>query len=77
MDGYELLAPVKAFKADDLGLHNCFGNVAEMLDDSIFPAGGAWTSKWSSFDYGSSDIEKLECPSPQVGFRLVMRVIEE
>ncbi len=77
MDGYELLAPVKAFKADDLGLHNCFGNVAEMLDDSIFPSGGAWTSKWSSFEYGSSDIEKFDCPSPQVGFRVVMRVVEE
>lgn len=74
LDGYEVLAPVDAFEPNDYGLYNCFGNAAELIDDDDFILGGSWMSHWNDYDYQS---DLLYTPSPQVGFRVVMHVIEE
>jgi sulfatase modifying factor 1 len=74
LDGYEVLAPVDAFEPNALGLYNCFGNAAELIDDDYFILGGSWMSHWNDYDYQS---DFLYTPSPQVGFRVVMHVVEE
>jgi hypothetical protein len=74
LDGYEVLAPVDAFEPNDFGLYNSFGNAAELIDDDYFILGGSWMSHWSDYDY---QFDFLSTPSPQVGFRVVMHVVED
>lgn len=76
LDGYELLAPVKSYVSDKLGLFNCFGNVAEMIENDK-AKGGSWSSECHvDFDY-FGDNENLTTPSPEVGFRMVMHILEK
>ena len=75
LDGYELLAPIKGFPRDKAGMYNLFGNASEMISNKDYSLGGSWAS---CLYYNDSIIKENEpLPSPKVGFRLVMHVIEE
>jgi formylglycine-generating enzyme required for sulfatase activity len=64
-------AITEAYKANRLGLYNCFGNVAEMLDDTEGAIGGSCFDKPIELPrdlmYGANAV-----PSPRVGFRVVV-----
>jgi hypothetical protein len=72
--GFQML-PVHTYPSNDLGLHNTFGNVAEMTSTKGIIKGGSWADLFSecTFDknatYGDLD--------PRVGFRMIMEVIPE
>jgi len=65
---------VKSFDPNDLGIYNSSGNAAEMTAIPGFAMGGSWNS------YGgeiyTTSIKQYEYPSPEVGFRVFMKVIE-
>lgn len=60
---------------NDFGLYNISGNVAEMLDDPTKIKGGSW--KDIPYYGQIQTVQNAEMPSPTVGFRVFMEVIEE
>lgn len=71
-------APAASFLPNDFGLHHLSGNVAEMLNVPGRTKGGSW---FSSGYYIRIDAEDEYVgwtkPSPMIGFRYFMEVIEE
>ena len=77
-DNALLLAPSESYVANDYGLYNCSGNAAEMLAEPGKTKGGSW----NSFGYyiridAEDEYAGFTVPSPQIGFRYFMEVIEE
>lgn len=70
-----IIMPVKSYKPTEYGLYNMCGNVAEMVSEEGFCAGGSWN------DYGGDVIKytlsKYSEPSPVLGFRPVIIVAEK
>jgi formylglycine-generating enzyme len=67
-------ATVKSFWPNDFGIYNFSGNVSEMVAEKTFTKGGSWNSYGYYVQIRSR--EEYKGPSPQVGFRVFMKVIE-
>jgi formylglycine-generating enzyme required for sulfatase activity len=65
---------VRSYWPNDFGLYNCCGNVAEMVLESSVAKGGSWrrysgdAKITAQFNYNNS--------SPEIGFRVFMKVLE-
>ncbi|MEM6831455.1 MAG: SUMF1/EgtB/PvdO family nonheme iron enzyme, partial [Bacteroidota bacterium] len=74
-DGFSFTSPGTTYFANEMGLYDVVGNVAEMISDPGVAMGGSWddtpekSTITSSYRYEGSDIK--------VGMRLFMEVIEE
>jgi formylglycine-generating enzyme required for sulfatase activity len=75
LDGYEMLCPVNCFKMESTNFYNLYGNAAEMVADDEVAYGGSWRTHIESLHPNLN--YNYIYPSPEVGFRIVMRVIEE
>lgn len=69
------LKPVKSYFPNGFGLYNISGNVAEMTNRRGVAKGGSWRS--SAEDVRIDATQHYEGPSPIVGFRIYMDVLEE
>jgi hypothetical protein len=78
-DGYCLTAPVNSFSQKGINIHNIHGNVAEALADTDVIIGGSFASIlehcMAPTSYEKYE-EKINLPSPYVGFRFFMEVLE-
>jgi formylglycine-generating enzyme required for sulfatase activity len=74
IDGSIIPTRVEAYFPNDYGLYNCSGNVAEMINEYGITKGGSW----NSYDYlvRITSKEKYTEPSPIIGFRVLMEVLE-
>ncbi|MEL7342334.1 MAG: SUMF1/EgtB/PvdO family nonheme iron enzyme [Bacteroidota bacterium] len=74
-DMYNFMAPVKSFDPNEFGIFNLAGNVAEMVQEGDRSKGGSWyqTAYYLQIDKSA----KFSGPSPFVGFRPFMEVVEE
>lgn len=68
-----ITAPVDAFKANQLGLYNCSGNVAEMIQTENISMGGSWATLQEDIALSKSakDYNKA---NPFTGFRIVLEI---
>jgi formylglycine-generating enzyme required for sulfatase activity len=70
LDGaFDIVAPAKSYAANAQGFYNLNGNVAELLSDGSWAAGGGWTSP--GFDIRNESVMQVKGPRPDVGFRVV------
>ncbi len=72
IDGGTFPVAIESYYPNDFGLYNITGNVSEMVRELGVVKGGSWNT-----DAGSATItnhEKINAPSPEVGFRVVMIV---
>ncbi len=69
------LQPVKSYFPNGFGLYNISGNVAEMTNRRGIASGGSWRS--SAEEVRIDATQPYEGPSPFVGFRIFMDVLEE
>ncbi len=61
-----------AYFPNDLGLYNCSGNVAEMIDVKGIAKGGSWEDKQDECIITAR--KEYNSPSPAIGFRVFMKV---
>ncbi|MDX1913724.1 MAG: SUMF1/EgtB/PvdO family nonheme iron enzyme [Saprospiraceae bacterium] len=74
-DGGFFTVPAASYYSNKFGLYAVSGNVAEMLDEAGKTKGGSWQDEAY---YGQiSPVKNHTLPSPAVGFRVFMEVIEE
>ena len=72
------LAQVDQYFPNDFGLYNMSGNAAEMLDQAGTTKGGSWASYGYYLRIDAEDeFAGFTEPSPKIGFRYFMEVIEE
>ena len=65
----------ESYFPNDLGMYCISGNVAEMVSTPGISKGGSWQEIPY---YGQiPTVKKQEAPSPSLGFRVFMEVIEE
>jgi len=69
------LKPVKSYFPNGFGLYNTSGNVAEMTNRRGIAKGGNWRS--SAEEVRINATQQYQGPSPFVGFRIFMDVLEE
>ena len=78
-DGYCLTAPVNSFSQKGINIQNIHGNVGEALADTDVIIGGSFASIlehcMAPTNYEKYE-EKINLPSPYVGFRFFMEVLE-
>ena len=74
-DGAFFTVNVDAYFPNDLGFYNMSGNVAEMVEQEGITRGGGWNDPSYFIQIDIQNQETL--PSPNVGFRVFMDVIEE
>lgn len=74
-DGFVFTGPVASYFANDLGLYDVVGNVAEMIDEKGKACGGSWdhTPEESTI----TSVMQYTGPDLRVGFRVFMEVLEE
>ena len=65
---------VRSFTPNDLGMYNACGNAAEMILEQGNAMGGSWNSYGG--EVSTTSTKKYSFPSPEVGFRVFMRIIE-
>ena len=79
-DSTDITAPVKSYWANDFGLYNMSGNVAEMVyvgttTRSAGTAGGGWMNSAEEIKIlGPDPYAGVITPHPVIGFRVVMTV---
>ncbi|MFN0215281.1 MAG: SUMF1/EgtB/PvdO family nonheme iron enzyme [Saprospiraceae bacterium] len=74
-DGGFFPVPAASYYPNKFGLYAVSGNVAEMIAEPGKAKGGSWQD---DFFYGQiTSVKKYDGPSPAVGFRVFMEVIEE
>lgn len=73
-DNADITAPVNAYWPNAFGLYNMNGNVAELLAEPGQAAGGSWASP--GFDVRNCSVMPVDGPSPFVGFRTLVQVVE-
>lgn len=81
LDGAELTCQVKSYFPNNYGYYNISGNAAEMCSDLQTAVGGSWNSAaWflnlNATSQGTPG-EHLPIPSPMVGFRVFMEILEK
>lgn len=73
----DVTATVKSYWPNDFGLYCMSGNVAEMIDQPGRTKGGSWASKPPFIEINAEDEFKgWEKPSPRIGFRYFIEIIE-
>jgi len=75
VDGAIIPTKVGSYFPNAYGLYNCSGNVAEMVNEFGMTKGGSWNS--NDFDMKIGNKEIYQVPSPNIGFRVFMEVIEK
>ena len=68
-------SPVRSFFPNSLGIYNQSGNAAEMTIQKGLTKGGSWNSFGG--EIAISDKLYFNEPSPEVGFRVFMKIIEK
>jgi formylglycine-generating enzyme required for sulfatase activity len=69
-----VLAPVKSYWPSVNGAYNMNGNVAEMVLEKGIAVGGSWRS--GGYDVRNESFVTYKEPSPTIGFRPIIRIIE-
>lgn len=69
------LKPVKSYFPNGFGLYNISGNIAEMTNRRGVAKGGSWRSNAAEVRIDAT--QQYEGPSPFVGFRIFMDVMDE
>ncbi|HFA49491.1 MAG TPA: hypothetical protein ENJ95_10805 [Bacteroidetes bacterium] len=73
-----LIAPSLSYFPNGFGIYNASGNAAEMLAEPGRTKGGSWASYGYYLRIDAEDeFAGFEKPSPQIGFRYFMEVVEE
>ena len=73
-----ITTPVNAYFPNKFGLYNVAGNAAEMLNQPGKHKGGSWNSTGYYLRIDAEDkYEGVTEPSPFIGFRYFMRVLEK
>ena len=73
-DAYTL-TKATAYFPNDYGLYNASGNAAEMVKEQEFTKGGSWLDPVRFAEIDERHYRSL--PSPAVGFRVFMKVLEK
>lgn len=75
-DGAMYTSPVKSFpEVEPYGLYNVSGNVAEMVNEKGIAKGGSYNS--TGYDVRISSRMTYTESSPEIGFRVFMKVLEK
>lgn len=74
-DGGFFTVPADSYFPNNFGLYNMVGNVAEMIATKGIAKGGSWQDKPDNCQINSK--QNYTSPSPKIGFRVFMDVIEE
>lgn len=74
-DGWAMMAPVKTYFPNDIGLYDVVGNVAEMINEKGKACGGSWNQAPSESTIRS--VSTYANPDATVGFRVFMEIIEQ
>lgn len=69
----DITAPVESYKPNGYGLYNISGNVAEMVAEEGKAKGGSWLDPEQALRIDSDG--NYEHPSPTVGFRYFMEIL--
>jgi len=75
VDGGFFMIKVQTYNPNKSGLYNVIGNVSEMIDVEGITKGGSWNDYLKDSFIGLKDVYSE--PSPEVGFRVFMEVIQE
>ena len=70
LDGHLIIAPIKSYFPNNIGLYDMSGNVAEMIKDANFTKGGSWNSEMQYVQIKKKEYQSG--PDPKIGFRLIM-----
>ena len=73
--GSDIPYPAKSLRANDYGLYNMCGNVAEMVSNPNMAVGGSWLDP--GYDIRIYSTKEYTQPSPQIGFRVIARKVEK
>ncbi|MCU0352677.1 MAG: formylglycine-generating enzyme family protein, partial [Cytophagales bacterium] len=74
-DGFGFTSPIGSYFANDIGLYDVVGNVAEMISEKGKACGGSWDHLPQEATITSvTDYDKSEA---RVGFRVFMEIVEE
>lgn len=74
-DGGFFTVPANSYFPNDFGLYCVAGNVAEMIREPGITKGGSWMDE--PYNCQIRTVQTQAAPSPAVGFRVFMEVIEE
>lgn len=74
-DGGFFTVPADSYFPNNLGLYNTVGNVAEMIDTEGIAKGGSWQDSPQNCQINSK--QNYTAPSPKIGVRIFMEIIEE
>ncbi len=75
IEAASITAPIDAYWPNNFGLYNMSGNVAEMVQEEGIAKGGSFRDP--GYDIRIQSVKKYNEPSPLIGFRVFMEVIEE
>ncbi len=76
LNSADITAPVQSYSPNKLGLYNMAGNVAEMVQGGQILKGGSWLDKPNQLRI-DQDASYHGEPSPSIGFRFFVDVIDE
>lgn len=74
-DGGFFTVKVDTYYPNNFGLYNMSGNVAEMVQEQGRAKGGSWDDEPANCNMKA--VKTFSAPSPTIGFRVFMEVIEE
>ncbi|MEI6411773.1 MAG: SUMF1/EgtB/PvdO family nonheme iron enzyme [Bacteroidota bacterium] len=74
-DGGFFTVKVDTYYPNNFGLYNMSGNVAEMVQEQGRAKGGSWADEPANCNMKA--VKTFSAPSPSIGFRVFMEVIEE
>jgi formylglycine-generating enzyme required for sulfatase activity len=70
-----ILSPINAFYPNSFGLYNMCGNVAEMMEEQGIAKGGSFQEP--AYQVRISSEKSYAKPQADIGFRVVMKVMED
>jgi formylglycine-generating enzyme len=68
-------SPINSFYASPSGLFNLSGNAAEMVSERWLAKGGSYNDP--GYDVRISSRKYYDLPSPEIGFRVAMEIVEK